>query len=422
MLSGKFLTMALLGLAVAALLAFVLIEHVPQPGTETARSSEEKASGERNADLQDDPDAPGTAGKSVGVTMAGRGKQELLSGMAELKDGKSRETYLSGMVARIASLGPEEALEQVRLLQDAEARDMVMLALLAQWSGATTLDLVRNRDVTRFGVAGALALYLMDTGKISPVEAAALAKEGGAGRQAELLARVAEKLVATDPAAAVALGNGLEGRQQNRFFESLARAWGASSPDAARQWAAQIPDPELRAQVQTSILRAEASSNPAAAARNFTQFASGNPEARMRLAGSIAESWATKDTLAAMQWASSLPDAADQAAAQQGIQRAAPVGIGARVASGDDGFPVLMDFVPGSPASMNGQLRPGDKLLAVSDGHGGWVDSKGLPLGQVIELIRGAPNTQVSLRVQDSGGSAQRVITLGRQQIIHRTP
>ncbi len=419
MASGKFLTMALVGLAVAALGMFVLFEHVPQSGTETGRPADAKVSAEGIA-IPDDPGTPARTSKSVGVTMAGRGKQELLSGMEGLKDGKARETYLAGMVSRIAALRPEEALEQVRLLQDAEARDMLMLALLAQWSGATTLDLVRNRDVTRFGVAGALALYLMDSGKFSPAQAAALAKEGGAGRQAELLARVASKLVTTDPAAAVAMGGGLEGRQQNRFYESLARAWGASAPDAARQWASQIPDPELRARVQTSILQAEASGNPAAAARSFTQFPPGTPESRMRLAASIAESWANKDTVAAMQWASSLADASDQAAALQGIQRAAPVGIGARVVSGDDGFPVLTDFVPGSPASMSGQLRPGDRLLAVSDGQGGWVDPRGLPLGQVVDLIRGAPNTQVSLRVQDSGGSVQRVITLGRQQIIHR--
>ncbi|MBE2180914.1 MAG: PDZ domain-containing protein [Chthoniobacterales bacterium] len=422
MVSGKFLTLALVGLAVAALVVFVLFEHVPQSETETGRRADAKVPGEGIASVEDGQDAPAATGRSVGVTMAGRGKQELLSGMEGLKDGKARETYLAGMVSRIAALRPEEALEQVRLLQDAEARDMLMLALLAQWSGATTLDLVRNRDVTRFGVAGALALYLMDSGKFSPAQAAALAKEGGAGRQAELLARVASKLVTTDPAAAVAMGSGFEGRQQNRFYESLARAWGASAPDAARQWASQIPDPELRARVQTSILQAEAAGNPAAAARSFTQFPPGAPESRTRLAGSIAESWANKDTVAAMQWASSLADPSDQAAALQGIQRAAPVGIGARVVSGNDGFPVLTDFVPGSPASMSGQLRPGDKLLAVSDGQGGWVDPRGLPLGQVVDLIRGAPNTQVSLRVQDSGGSGQRVITLGRQQIIHRTP
>lgn len=420
MVHGKILTIALVGAATAAVVAVAVMEFAPQSAPEDARSPEKGTSGGHGA-VSEVADATPAEGRAVGVTMAGRGKQELLSGMAGLTDNKSRETYLGGVITRLAALSPEQALEQVRLLQDPDARDMAMLALLAQWSGATTLDLVRSREVSRFGVAGALALYLMDSGKITPAQAAALAKEGGVNRQGELLSRVAAKLAATDPAAAVALGDGLEGRQQSRFYESLARGWAAVSPDAARQWAAQIPDPALRSRVQTSILQAEAAGNPAAAARNFAQFSPDNPEARARMAGSIAESWAGKDTLAAMQWTDGLPDPQAQAAAREGIQRAAPVGIGARVVSGDDGFPVLTDFVPGSPASGNGQLRPGDKVLAVSDGQGGWVNPRGLPLGQVVDLIRGAPNTQVSLQVQDSSGAAQRVVTLGRQQIIHRS-
>jgi C-terminal processing protease CtpA/Prc len=41
-------------------------------------------------------------------------------------------------------------------------------------------------------------------------------------------------------------------------------------------------------------------------------------------------------------------------------------------------------------------------------------------MGELIGLIRGAPNSQVSLQVQSPGESAPRTITLGRQQIIFR--
>jgi len=79
----------------------------------------------------------------------------------------------------------------------------------------------------------------------------------------------------------------------------------------------------------------------------------------------------------------------------------------------------LEDFVSGSPASTSG-LQPGDRLLAVADASGSWVDSRGLRINQVSGMIRGEPNTQVTLQVQSPGAAAPRVVTLGRQQIIHR--
>lgn len=356
----------------------------------------------------------------LGVTMAGQGGRGLLAGLAGIKDAKAREVYLAGVVGRLAALGPEKALEQVRAMQDEESREMAMLALLMEWSGITTLDLVQGGDVWRFGTEGALAVYLLENGRISPALAVSMATaSNGANRPGDLMARVASKLVETDPAAALALGQKLEGRQQFRFYQSLAQSWAGSDPAAARQWASRIEDPAMRARVQESIFQVEVSANPSSAARQFAQSPPENLESRARLAARIAESWAEKDTLAAMQWSAGLTDPSSRTAAMEGIQRVAPVGIGARLSTGDDGLPVLVDFVPGSPASASGQLRPGDKLVAVGDGRGGWVGAGGRPLGEVVSLIRGNPNTQVSLQVQSPGGAAPRVITLGRQQIVH---
>jgi len=61
----------------------------------------------------------------------------------------------------------------------------------------------------------------------------------------------------------------------------------------------------------------------------------------------------------------------------------------------------------------------GDRIVAVGDANGRWVDARNVRLGDVVGLIRGEPNTQVSLQIQSPGDAAPRAVTLGRQQIIH---
>lgn len=336
--------------------------------------------------------------------------------------GRAREDYINGMFRPLALTGVEAALARVRELPDKESRDLAMLALLGEWSELSTPELINRGDVRRFGAAGALALYLMDQEQITPQQAAAMAQEFLGGReQAMVLARAAGSLASSDPAAALAMGEGLSGWAQMQFLERFATGWARSTPAEAKAWALQIPDPDMRSTVLSRIIAAEAESNPAAAAQTFLQMPPGNERERVRSARQIAQSWASQDTLSAMQWAGTLGNEAERGAAERGIRSAAPVGIGARLSTGDDGYPVLQDFVPGGAASMSGQLSPGDRLIAVGGAGGNWVDSRNMSLREVARLIQGDPNTSVTLQVQ-SAGSAPRVITLGRQQIVHRPP
>ena len=87
---------------------------------------------------------------------------------------------------------------------------------------------------------------------------------------------------------------------------------------------------------------------------------------------------------------------------------------------GADGLPVIGNIVPGSPAGASGALQSGDTLLAVSDANGAWVDTGKLSQRELLGMVRGEPNTQVSLQVRSPGSSATPVVTLGRQQIIFR--
>lgn len=414
-------------LSLAAVLLFGSLAYFgtePVAGVAPGRATESVATGSAEPTMDDadtfDGPRPGREGPAApSLRLAGEGN--LLAGLAAVEDARGREAYLDGVVRRLAALGPEVALAQVQQLPDAEMRDMAMLALLQEWSGVSTLELIRSGDIWRFGTPGALSLHLLEKGLITPERAAELARSStDANRRSELLARVATSLAASDPAAALALVDGLGGRERQRFAERVATDLAGQSPEAARQLASQTADPGLRDAMLTGILAVEAASDPAAAARNFASMPPESRDGRARAARTIAQEWAANDTVSAMQWASGLADEGSRQAAQQGIQAAAPVGIGARLGRGDGGVPVLEAVVPGSPAGASGQLQPGDAILAVSGPNGSWVDSRSVRMGELIGMIRGEPNTQVSLQVQSPGQAAPRTVTLGRQQIINR--
>jgi hypothetical protein len=418
-------------LAIAVLLLLgtgVVVIGLLDRGAPDADLAEGVAAGERGAS------APATAvvesvdvveGRTFGTRGAsfeeGESGSEVRLSLLGSGGAREREAELQERFAAMAALGVDAALAQVRQLPDAEARDMAMLALLGEWSGLTMTELILRGEVGRFGVAGALALNLLEQGKVSPQQAAALANEFLDGRErGRVLARVGETLAATDPAAALALGEDLSGWQQTRFLERVAAGWATTSPQQAQAWAEQITDPALRSSVQRRILGEMAQVNPAAAAQAFAQSPPEDASTRARLAQQIGAAWGDRDTLAAMQWAAGLSDDSARSAAQRGINAVAPIGIGARLTRSPDGTPVLQDLVPGGPASLSGQLRAGDRLLAVSDGRGGWVDTRAMDVGDVVGLIRGEVNTQVVMQVQAPGEAAARVVTLGRQQVVHR--
>ncbi len=94
------------------------------------------------------------------------------------------------------------------------------------------------------------------------------------------------------------------------------------------------------------------------------------------------------------------------------------VGIGATLQS-KDGVCVVSDLVPGGPADKSGQMKPGDRIVAVGQATGDPVDIVDMPLPKAVELVRGAKGSTVRLTVipAGAGDSARKVITLVRDQI-----
>lgn len=95
-------------------------------------------------------------------------------------------------------------------------------------------------------------------------------------------------------------------------------------------------------------------------------------------------------------------------------------GIGARLKS-EDGYTVIEDITPGSPAQKSKKLKPGDKIVAVAQGASGEpVDAVDMKLTRVVEMIRGPKGSTVRLFVEPAGapeGAPRQIVSLVRDEI-----
>src|SRR5881398_4036581 len=74
------------------------------------------------------------------------------------------------------------------------------------------------------------------------------------------------------------------------------------------------------------------------------------------------------------------------------------VGIGAMLRT-EDGYAKIESLVPGGPAQVDGRLKVGDRITAVGQGTGEFVDVRDMRLDKVVEMIRGKKGSKVRLLV-----------------------
>jgi carboxyl-terminal processing protease len=91
-------------------------------------------------------------------------------------------------------------------------------------------------------------------------------------------------------------------------------------------------------------------------------------------------------------------------------------GIGA-VLREENGEVVVVETVPGGAAGKDGRLKPNDKIIAVAQGDGKFVDVVDTKLREAVKLIRGPKGTRVELKVIPAGKLQPVVYALTRQQI-----
>jgi hypothetical protein len=188
------------------------------------------------------------------------------------------------------------------------------------------------------------------------------------------------------------------------------------TPELALLWANELTDGPGRAALlrQTAVILAAA--DPAGA----LAFSAQVPEKdRSQFFRAVYGGWAANDTAAALQSVDQMADPTEREAALQAIREVAPVGIGTEVRM-EDGYPVINRLVPGTPAELSGQLHPGDRIVALGQGDGSFVEARTLSLAEAVQMIRGAPGTPLQLQVISADaapGAAPRTISIVRDQI-----
>ncbi len=80
------------------------------------------------------------------------------------------------------------------------------------------------------------------------------------------------------------------------------------------------------------------------------------------------------------------------------------IGIGA-VLQSEDGYCKIKELMAAGPAAKSGKLKPNDKILAVAQGDGEFVDVVDMKLTKVVEQIRGPKGTRVRLRFNPADAS-----------------
>jgi carboxyl-terminal processing protease len=92
-------------------------------------------------------------------------------------------------------------------------------------------------------------------------------------------------------------------------------------------------------------------------------------------------------------------------------------GIGAQLVW-EDGYTKIRELIPGGPAALSKQLRPGDKIVAVAQAEGEAVDVIEMRLNKVVDMIRGKKGTEVRLTVVPAKDpDTKKVISLVRDEI-----
>jgi len=98
------------------------------------------------------------------------------------------------------------------------------------------------------------------------------------------------------------------------------------------------------------------------------------------------------------------------------------IGIGAVLSLDDDGYCVIREIKPGSPADLSGQIKVNDKIIAVRQPGDESVDIVGMKLRKIVEMIRGHKGSKVTLTIQAhdaaATGATSKEVTIVRD-VIH---
>lgn len=367
--------------------------------------------------IRSSPSAPAGADEfeQRGTDAAKLGIETVTARLEELTTAADREAFIRGAFRHAAALEAKTALDWAWKLQRGHSQNTALMTLLCEWSGKTVVQWLGNPDFMSEGIAASLGNCLFKNGKSTPQEVAGFAWNFTSGRsRGTLIGQAAAMLAATNPDEAWAMGKALNEGESHFFEDTFIRSWANKDLPGMTRWMEAAPGDLALNHPRAVLMNHLIQTNIQAAANSLSIIPVGSVNRRDYVT-EIGETWAMRDTRAALDWAETLPTPEERSAALRSIQQMTPVGIGAAM-SGNMIATILAD----SPASQAG-LASGDKILALTNAKGQWIEAPGMDPIDLVKSIRGQANTNVTLRIQTKDGGI-RDVTITRRQIMMKQP
>jgi hypothetical protein len=190
----------------------------------------------------------------------------------------------------------------------------------------------------------------------------------------------------------------------------------AKNPELAVNWANELTEGAERYYLLQTAALSMVGTDPSS---GFGLSEGMTDAERQKFAFELFAGWGAQDTEAALQWANALDDPTERDGAIKAIRTSAPVGIGA-VLGMKDGYPIINGLASGGPAEISGQIRAGDRIVALAQGDSPFADAHDISLAAVVDMLRGEQGTTVRLQVIGSdaaANSAPRTVTIVRDQL-----
>ncbi|MBT6769845.1 MAG: hypothetical protein HOA81_12755, partial [Opitutales bacterium] len=129
---------------------------------------------------------------------------------------------------------------------------------------------------------------------------------------------------------------------------------------------------------------------------------------------------ALKGTAEALAWVESLANSSERDAGLQAVYEATPKGIGAMLST-ENGFPKIGAILSGG-ALESTNIREGDLIVQSRETDGTANELYGIPLGETVGFLRGAPGSSVEILVlrknETTGELEEHSVTVERDLLI----
>ncbi|MGY8693477.1 MAG: hypothetical protein ACKVGW_04690 [Verrucomicrobiia bacterium] len=315
---------------------------------------------------------------------------------AQALNRSDQSLFIFGLFTNIAEFSaPRDALT-IATAQDGLIRAIALKTLVSEWTKETDSEDSNGREIqmprglgmsgTKFGLEVELAAILARSKAEPEITLAWMDAFADSPGRSEIAARLIPGQPDFNPDNAFAITENWTDWEKDRFSKSLLGNWAERNPKELIEILDTMKESENR------LLTIEA----------------------------ISASLARQGTAGALDWVEGLANSDERNAGLQAVYEATPKGIGALLST-ENGFPKIGEILPGG-ALESTDIRKGDLIVQSREADGAANDLYGIPLGESVGFLRGAPGSTVEIRVlrknETTGELEEHSVTVERDLLI----